>query len=80
MMPLAMAEGNKLVKIVRIAGGRGFVSRLMNMGINEGEIVKVLNNTRGPVLISLGNSRIALGRGASFRIFVEYVKEGKNEL
>jgi len=68
-----MVEENKLVKIVRIAGGRGLVSKLMNMGINEGEIIKVLNNTRGPVLISVGNSRIALGRGASFKIFVEYV-------
>jgi len=73
MISLAMVEENKLVKIVRIAGGRGLVSKLMNMGINEGEIIKVLNNTRGPVLISVGNSRIALGRGASFKIFVEYV-------
>ena len=73
MISLAMVEENKLVKIVRIAGGRGLVSKLMNMGIQEGEIIKVLNNTRGPVLISLGNSRIALGRGASFKIFVEYV-------
>ena len=77
MMSLSMVEEGRLARIVKIVGGRGFVSRLMNMGINEGEIVKVLNNTRGPVLISLGNSRIALGRGASFRIFVEYVKEGK---
>ncbi|MCD6583697.1 MAG: ferrous iron transport protein A [Candidatus Omnitrophica bacterium] len=73
MIPLAMVEENKLVRIVRIAGGRGLVLKLMNMGINEGEIIKVLNNTRGPILISLGNSRIALGRGASFKIFVEYV-------
>ncbi|RKY42126.1 MAG: hypothetical protein DRP80_07110 [Candidatus Omnitrophota bacterium] len=76
MMPLSMVEEKRLVRIVRIIGGRGFVSRVMNMGINEGEIIKVLNNTRGPLLISLGNSRIALGRGASFRIFVEYVKKG----
>ncbi|HEC69764.1 MAG TPA: ferrous iron transport protein A [Candidatus Omnitrophica bacterium] len=76
MMPLSMAKEGRLARIVRIIGGRGFVSRLMNMGINEGEIIKVLNNTRGPVLISVGNSRIALGGGASFRIFVEYVKEG----
>jgi len=80
MMPLSMVEEKKLVRIVRIIGGKGFVSRLMNMGIKEGEVVKVLNNTRGPVLISVGNSRIALGRGASFKIFVEYVKEKKNEL
>ena len=73
MIPLSMVEENKLVRIVRIAGGRGFVSKLMNMGINEGEIIKVLNNTSGPMVISLGNSRIALGRGASFKIFVEYV-------
>jgi len=73
VIPLSMVEENKLVRIVRIAGGRGFVSKLMNMGINEGEIIKVLNNTSGPMVISLGNSRIALGRGASFKIFVEYV-------
>jgi len=80
MMPLSMAEEGRLARIVRIIGGRGFVSRLMNMGIKEGEVIKVLNNTRGPVLICLGNSRIVLGRGASFKIFVEDVKEDKNEL
>jgi ferrous iron transport protein A len=71
-----MVEEGRLVKIVRITGGRGFILRLMNMGIKEGEVIRVINNIRGPILILLGNSRIALGRGASFRIFVEYVKEG----
>ncbi|OQX87714.1 MAG: hypothetical protein B6D55_02540 [Candidatus Omnitrophica bacterium 4484_70.2] len=80
MMSLSMVEEKRLVRIVRIGGRKGFISRLMSIGIKEGKIVKVLNNIRGPVLISLGNLRIALGRGASFKIFVEYVKEGKNEL
>jgi len=77
MMSLSMVEEGRLARIVKIVGGRGFVSRLMNMGIKEGEVIKVLNNTSGPVLVSLGNSRIALGRGASFKIFVEYAKKGK---
>jgi len=73
MIPLSMVEEERLVRIVKIAGGKGFASRLRNMGMKEGEVIKVLNNTSGPMVISLGNSRIALGRGASFKIFVEYV-------
>ena len=80
MMLLSMVEEKRLVKIVKIMGGKNFVSKIMNMGIKEGEVIKVLNNARGPVLISVGNTRIGLGRGASFKIFVEYIEEGKSEL
>ena len=80
MMPLSMAKPGEKVRIVRINGGTTFLSRIMNMGIVEGKIVRVLNNTRGPVLIAVDNFRIALGRGASFKIFVEYIKEGEDEL
>ena len=75
-MPLSMVEKNSLVRIVKINGGRGLVLRLINVGIKEGKVVKVLNNGGGPVLIAVDNTRIVLGRGASFKIFVEYVKEG----
>ena len=80
MMLLSMVEEKRLVKIVKIMGGKNFVSKIMNMGIKEGEVIKVLNNAQGPVLISMGNTRIGLGRGASFKIFVEYIEEEKNEL
>lgn len=80
MMLLSMVEEKRLVKIVKIMGGKNFVSKIMNMGIKEGEVIKVLNNARGPVLISMGNTRIGLGRGASFKNFVEYIEEEKNEL
>ncbi len=73
MIPLSMVEEERLVRIVKIIGGKGFVSRLRNMGIKEGEVIKVVSNVSGPMVISLGGSRIALGRGASFKIFVEYV-------
>jgi len=79
-MLLSMVEEKRLVKIVKIMGGKNFVSKIMNMGIKEGEVIKVLNNAQGPVLISMGNTRIGLGRGASFKIFVEYIKEEKKRV
>lgn len=73
MMPLAMVEEGKKVRIIKIVGGRGLVLRLLNMGIREGEIIEVISNNRGPVLISIGSSRFALGLGMAHRILVEEV-------
>jgi len=75
MIPLPLIEKGKSVKIQKISGGRGFSLRLMDMGIKEGDVVKIINNSQGSLLISLENIRLVLGRDAAFRIFVKYAKE-----
>ncbi len=73
MIPLAMVEEGKTVRVSRIIGGRGLLLRLSSMGIREGEIIKVISNNKGPVLVSIRDSRFALGLGMTHKILVEEV-------
>jgi ferrous iron transport protein A len=63
-------EGAK-VTIVAIQGGRGIRSRLTTMGLMPGVKISVLRNGgSGPFVISIKNSRMALGRGVADKIMV----------
>ncbi|MFN3551257.1 MAG: ferrous iron transport protein A [Endomicrobiia bacterium] len=59
--------------VVEILGGCGLQKKLDAMGIRIGvEIVKVsLPSFKGPVVISVGNSQVALGYGMAKKIIVE---------
>jgi len=70
-MYLFLAKEGKTVKIKRIVGGRRVILKLFNLGIYEGENIRIIFNSRGPLVISKGNSRVALGRGLAHKIFVE---------
>ncbi|MCJ7729144.1 MAG: ferrous iron transport protein A [Sedimentisphaerales bacterium] len=65
-----VAEG-EVVSIVGVAGGRGLRSRLTTMGLLPKTQIKVVRNGgSGPFVISIGNSRMALGRGVADKIMV----------
>ncbi len=70
MMPLFLIKSGEVVKIVSVGGGRGAKYRLSQMGLSIGDIVQVVQNTGGPVIIKKGNIRIAIGAGLSGKIFV----------
>jgi len=67
--------------IVRnISGGRGFVSRLATLGFTPGARLTVMQNYgRGPIIVCLRDSRIALGRGESAKVQVILDSQGANE-
>ena len=55
-------------------GGKGIISRLAGMGIGIGQIVEVVKNEgRGPVIVKVGESKVAIGRGMALKIVVERV-------
>lgn len=55
-------------------GGKGIISRLAGMGIGIGQIVEVVKNEgRGPVIVKVGESKVAIGRGMASKIVVEKV-------
>lgn len=68
-MTLLFVKEGQEVKVVAIHGGRGVIQRLAEMGILPGVRIKVIANSGGPIIIALGNSRIALGRGLASKIF-----------
>ncbi len=73
---LAEASAGR-VRVSGIAGGADIQGRLAGIGIIprcELEIVK--NERRGPIVVRVGQSRIALGRGVAEKIIVEFVTDG----
>uniref|UniRef100_A0A7J3ZKA7 Ferrous iron transport protein A n=1 Tax=Fervidicoccus fontis TaxID=683846 RepID=A0A7J3ZKA7_9CREN len=77
LVPLASLPQGARARIVSINAGCGLVQRLMQMGLFPGTIVEVLENSRGPILIQVEGSRIAIGRGMASKILVEPLEEKK---
>ncbi|MCK4532751.1 ferrous iron transport protein A [bacterium] len=60
------------VEIVEIRGGRGLVTKLLNMGFYPGVIVEVISNCGyGPLIIAKDGMRLGLGFGMAQKIFVK---------
>ncbi|MBN1344250.1 MAG: transcriptional repressor [Phycisphaerae bacterium] len=71
---LAKVASGEKVRVVAIGGGTGMQRRLISMGLRMGSVVRRLNTNRfGPVVISIGGTRLALGRGMADRVIVEQV-------
>jgi ferrous iron transport protein A len=67
-----IAEDRK-TKVIDIQGGAGVRQRLSQMGIHPGDIVTILRYgaLRGPLLIEIHGSQVALGRGIASKVIVE---------
>lgn len=68
---LAAKPSGETALVIGMAGGGRARSRLESMGLVPGTEVEVLcNGGRGPLLISLGEGRISLGRGIAEHVLV----------
>jgi ferrous iron transport protein A len=55
------------------------VSRLASLGFTPGARLRVIQNIgRGPIIVSLRDTRVALGRGEATKIIVERMVVGDN--
>jgi ferrous iron transport protein A len=69
--PLSEVSEGQTVNIVRINGGRGIRARLTTMGLLPNTPVMVIRNSRaGPFVVSVKNTKIAIGRGVVDKIVV----------
>ena len=70
---LVHLKPNHKGKISEILGGAGLQHRLMSMGIYLGKEVTKLSyiGLRGPVVIKVGRSVLALGHGMAAKIIIE---------
>lgn len=68
---LSQLPSGTLGTILRLEGGSGFVGRLAALGFTPGaEVAVVRNSGRGPVIVSVLDTQIALGRGQADRVLV----------
>ena len=71
-MFLAMVGSGKKVLIKEISSGVNLKKRLSDLGIYEGvEVNIVRNDFSGPVIVSVLDSKVILGRGEAHKIMVE---------
>jgi len=69
MMPILFAKVGDY-KIASIKGGRRFRERLLSMGIKEGDQIRVIKQSPGPIIIAKNNMRIGIGIGMANKIYV----------
>ncbi len=93
MIPLGLIGPGERAEILEVRAGRGgcrdnggeccghgkeCCRRVDDMGIRKGQTVKMLNNEgRGPVLLKLDESRVAIGRGMAMKIMVKILNGTK---
>jgi ferrous iron transport protein A len=71
-IPLIMLPEGAKGTVVEIYGGRGLCRRLAELGLTASVRVKMIKNNRpGPVVVEVKDSRMALGRGVTMKIYVE---------
>jgi len=72
VIPLSMARQGERARVSRIAGGKGLVRRLTEMGLLPGSEIEIISGGRaGPIIIGLQGMRFGLGFGLAKRILVE---------
>ena len=82
ILPLSFIPSGKNGLIRKVAEGENVRNRLTAMGFVSGEVIKVLRNDHcGPLIISILDSRIAIGRGMARKILVEELgqEDSKNQ-
>lgn len=68
--PLTTATSGQPVLFVSVSAGRNLTHRLAEMGLTPGVEMTVVQNRRGPLLLSVRGTRLALGRSMAQKIMV----------
>lgn len=68
MLPLLMAKAGETVTIKKIAGPQNLRQHMAELGFVVDESVTIVNEIEGNVIISVKNSRIALGKSMAEKI------------
>jgi ferrous iron transport protein A len=72
LKPLSDLETGERGVVRQLRGGREFTSRVAALGFTPGVEVTVLQNYgRGPILVTVRDTHIALGRGEALKVLVE---------
>jgi len=72
---LVKAEAGKSYRVVKIIGGYGMIRKLNLLGVKEGKTIKKISSQpmRGPVVIEVGESQVAIGYRMAARVTIEVI-------
>lgn len=73
MMTLDTVHTRHQARVILIEGGHGVRSHLNTLGIHIGDWLTVVERApfRGPVLVEVNGTRVAIGRGIASKVMVE---------
>ena len=73
MMTLDAVHARRQARVILIEGGHGVRSHLNTLGIHIGDWLTVVERApfRGPVLVEVNGTRVAIGRGIASKVKVE---------
>ncbi len=72
LFPLGFLQAGQQAVVKEVQDCRNLKRRLMQMGLIQGTKVRMIkNDLGGPLIISIGDCRLAIGRGMSLKIIVE---------
>lgn len=72
MSMLSLLEKDQTAVVSGLTGGLRFISRVSAMGFTPGTPVTMVQNMgRGPVLVYLRDTQVALGRGEAAKVQIE---------
>ena len=69
-IPLSMVKMGKTVRLVSIDAGKKLTHRLTELGLTPGVELMIVHDSGGPVLLSVRDSRVALGRSMASKLNV----------
>lgn len=68
---LADLAAGQRATVLSLSGGHGFLGRMAALGFTPGAEVEIIRNSgHGPLIVSLLDTRIALGRGQAQQVHV----------
>lgn len=77
LIPLSEVKAGSCALVHGLQGGKELSNRLLVLGFTIGVEVTVLQNMGyGPIIITVRDGRIALGRGEAKKVIVEVIKRG----
>jgi ferrous iron transport protein A len=78
LSPLSTMKSGQEGIVKQVAGGMGFIKKLINIGIRTGSKIQVVNASGGPIIVSSEGTKSAIGKGAASRIFIEVYQAKKD--
>jgi Fe2+ transport system protein FeoA len=74
-VPLCEAPRGRPLRLNGIQGGARLNRRLVELGLTPGVRLRVLQDSGGPLILAVRDSRIALGRGMAEKLTVTILED-----
>ncbi len=79
-LPLIMANAGERLRITAIPAGRGAEAHLGELGLHVGREIRIMQRqSKGPLLLGIGDARIAVGFGLCSKVLVSLVDQEQQE-